>query len=210
MTPLNPRQETYDLPFAPTTNSAPPHHRLWRARRQRWGLSHCTPEWVSAPHATLPFTTRHLKGSEATLSVNVPEPIQTVAGALCALKNKYVHRPSVFPTPQHSQSSFNPEVIDTQYLRFADGKEGEHEILKMVQIDGTEDEADEEEPEEPQFEFNKKDALAAAELLEKVMRQRPDFEMALPLGGRLCEFRTALRQEMEESKVQTDISSFTA
>ncbi|KAJ7717797.1 hypothetical protein B0H16DRAFT_1798812 [Mycena metata] len=102
------------------------------------------------------------------------------------------------------------EDLDSQYLRFADAKEGEREILKIVQSgeDVGEEADDEPEAEEPEFEFSKKDALAAAELLAKVMRSRPDFEVALALGNNLREFRTVLKQEMEESKVQTDISSF--
>ncbi|KAJ7744718.1 hypothetical protein B0H14DRAFT_2637265 [Mycena olivaceomarginata] len=98
--------------------------------------------------------------------------------------------------------------VDAQYLRFSDGKDGVTEILEYMkagEADG--DEGEEEEP-EMEFDFNKKEILAAAELLERALRFRPDFEAALPLGNQLRKFRGELKQEIEENKVQTQISSF--
>jgi hypothetical protein len=54
-----------------------------------------------------------------------------------------------------------------------------------------------------EFDFDKKEVLAAAELLERVLRFRPDFDAALPLGYQLRKFRGELKQEIKESKVQT-------
>ncbi|KAJ7765133.1 hypothetical protein B0H14DRAFT_2633412 [Mycena olivaceomarginata] len=99
------------------------------------------------------------------------------------------------------------EDLDAQYLCFSDGKDGVTEILEYVEAgeaDG--DEGEEEEP-AMEFDFDKKEVLAAAELLERVLRFRPDFEAALPLGNQLRKFRGKLKQEIEENKVQTQISS---
>jgi hypothetical protein len=63
-------------------------------------------------------------------------------------------------------------------------------------------------PQESEFGFSKKEALEAAEFLEKVLHARPDFEVSMPLGTQLRRFRTAMRQEMEVTKVQTDIGLF--
>ncbi|KAJ7822747.1 hypothetical protein B0H14DRAFT_2598319 [Mycena olivaceomarginata] len=100
------------------------------------------------------------------------------------------------------------EDLDAQYLRFSDGKDGVTEILEYMkagEADG--DEGEEEEP-AMEFDFNKKEILAAAELLERALRFRPDFEAALPLGNQLRKFRGELKQEIEENKVQTQMSSF--
>ncbi|KAJ7819619.1 hypothetical protein B0H14DRAFT_2600548 [Mycena olivaceomarginata] len=89
--------------------------------------------------------------------------------------------------------------LDARYLRFSDGKEGVTEILEYMKASGAgEDEGEEEEPAEVEFDFDKKEVLAAAELLERL----------LPLGNQLRKFRGELKQEIEESKVQTQISSF--
>ncbi|KAJ7877594.1 hypothetical protein B0H14DRAFT_3436044 [Mycena olivaceomarginata] len=95
-------------------------------------------------------------------------------------------------------------------LCFSDGKDGVTEILEYMkagEADG--DEGEEEEP-AMEFDFDKKEVLAAAELLERALRFRPDFEAALPLGNQLRKFRGELKQEIEENKnkVQTHISSF--
>ncbi|KAJ7826087.1 hypothetical protein B0H14DRAFT_3467871 [Mycena olivaceomarginata] len=100
------------------------------------------------------------------------------------------------------------EDLDAQYLRFSDGKDGITEILEYMkagEADG--DEGEEEEP-VMELDFDKKEVLAAAELLERALRFRPDFEVALPLGNQLRKFRGELKQEIEENKVQTQISSF--
>jgi hypothetical protein len=101
------------------------------------------------------------------------------------------------------------EDLDAQYLRFSDGKEGIAEILEYMKTSGADgDEGEEEEPAEVEFDFDKKKVLAAAELLERVLRFRPDFDAALPLGYQLHKFHGELKQEIEESKVQTQILLF--
>ncbi|KAJ7668968.1 hypothetical protein B0H14DRAFT_2657928 [Mycena olivaceomarginata] len=81
------------------------------------------------------------------------------------------------------------EDLDAQYLRFPDGEEGVAEILEYMKTSGADgDEDEEEEPAEVEFDFDKKEVLAAAELLE-----------------RLRKFCGELKQEIKESKVQTQI-----
>jgi hypothetical protein len=100
------------------------------------------------------------------------------------------------------------EDLDSEFLRFADEDVGEHQILEYLRNEANEGEDDEEEPPEPEFNFNKKDAMAAVDLLQKVVQHRPDLEVALPLGSYLHKFRAAMVQEAEETKVQTSITSF--
>ncbi|KAJ7882018.1 hypothetical protein B0H14DRAFT_2565543 [Mycena olivaceomarginata] len=101
------------------------------------------------------------------------------------------------------------EDLDAQYLRFSDGKDGVAEILEYMKTSGADgDEGEKEEPAEVEFDFDKKEVLAAAELLERVLHFRPDFDAALPSGGQLRKFRGELKQEIEESKVQTQILLF--
>ncbi|KAJ7935028.1 hypothetical protein B0H13DRAFT_1854733 [Mycena leptocephala] len=64
-------------------------------------------------------------------------------------------------------------------------------------IPSDDDDEDEEDPEESEFKFSKKEAMEVDYL-----------EMALPLGGYLHKFQTAMAQEVEESKIQTDITLF--
>ncbi|KAJ7858708.1 hypothetical protein B0H14DRAFT_2577676 [Mycena olivaceomarginata] len=78
------------------------------------------------------------------------------------------------------------EDLDAQYLCFSDGKEGIAEILEYMKTSGADgDEGEEEEPAEVEFDFDKKEVLAAAELLERVLRFQPDFNAAFPLGDQL-------------------------
>ncbi|KAJ7160665.1 hypothetical protein C8R43DRAFT_947873 [Mycena crocata] len=84
---------------------------------------------------------------------------------------------------------------------------GTKEILEYLQHCDNEDD-EEEEPEEPGLTFSKKEAIAAAQFLQKVAHYRPDLEAALPLAGCLYKFCSALAQEVEEAKVQTNITSF--
>ncbi|KAJ6596256.1 hypothetical protein DFH09DRAFT_1072305 [Mycena vulgaris] len=67
---------------------------------------------------------------------------------------------------------------------------------------------DEEEPAEPEFKYNKKEAMAAVDFLQKIVQHRPDLDEALPLGGYLHKFRASMVHEVEEAKVQRDITSF--
>ncbi|KAJ7480339.1 hypothetical protein B0H11DRAFT_2233467 [Mycena galericulata] len=93
------------------------------------------------------------------------------------------------------------------------GEEASIDELLNLQI-GQEDldseflEDEEEDPQEPEFKFSKNEALNAVAFLQKVAHHRPDLDMALPLAGHLNKFRSALAQEVEESKVQTSITSF--
>jgi hypothetical protein len=97
---------------------------------------------------------------------------------------------------------------DSLYLCFSNSKEGVAEILEYMKASDRDADEDEEELEESEFGFSKKEALEAAEFLEKVLHARPDFEVSMPLGTQLRRFRTAMRQEMEVTKVQTDIGLF--
>ncbi|KAJ7817919.1 hypothetical protein B0H14DRAFT_3474215 [Mycena olivaceomarginata] len=101
------------------------------------------------------------------------------------------------------------EDLDAQYLRFSDGKDGVAEILEYMKTSGADgDEGEKEEPAEVEFDFDKKEVLAAAELLERVLHFQPDLDAALPSGGQLRKFRGELKQEIKESKVQTQILLF--
>ncbi|KAJ7200882.1 hypothetical protein GGX14DRAFT_571892 [Mycena pura] len=95
------------------------------------------------------------------------------------------------------------EDLNPEYLRFSDGKEGISEIVRHVQGEA----GDNDDP-EPGLKFSSKDALDAAGLLEKILRERPDLEMAMSLGTQLRNFRSAITQEAEENKVQRSISSY--
>ncbi|KAJ7876366.1 hypothetical protein B0H14DRAFT_3543816 [Mycena olivaceomarginata] len=104
--------------------------------------------------------------------------------------------------PQIEQEDF-----DSEFLRFAEGEEGTREILEYLKL-RDEDEQDEEDLQEPEFQFSKQEALNAVAFLPNIAHHRPDLDVALPLVGQLGKFRSALAQEMEEGKVQTTITSF--
>ncbi|KAJ7889832.1 hypothetical protein B0H14DRAFT_3429320 [Mycena olivaceomarginata] len=54
------------------------------------------------------------------------------------------------------------EDLDAQYRRFSDGKEGVAKILEYMKTSGADgDEGEEEEPAEVEFDFDKKEVLAA-------------------------------------------------
>ncbi|KAJ7836583.1 hypothetical protein B0H14DRAFT_2589648 [Mycena olivaceomarginata] len=99
------------------------------------------------------------------------------------------------------------EDFDSEFLRFADGEERTREILEYLKL-RDEDDQDEEDLQEPEFQFSKQEALNAVAFLQKIAHHRPDLDVALPLVGQLGKFRSALAQEMEEGKVQTTITSF--
>jgi hypothetical protein len=92
-------------------------------------------------------------------------------------------------------------------LRFADGEEETREILEYLKL-RDEDEQDEEDLQEPEFQFSKQEALNAAAFLQNIAHHWPDLDVALPLVGQLGKFCSALAQEMKEGKVQTTITSF--
>ncbi|KAJ6467030.1 hypothetical protein DFH09DRAFT_1112108 [Mycena vulgaris] len=50
--------------------------------------------------------------------------------------------------------------------------------------------------------------MAAVDFLQKTVQHRPDLDEALPLGGYLHRFRASMVHEVEEAKVQRDITSF--
>jgi hypothetical protein len=91
-------------------------------------------------------------------------------------------------------------------LHFADGEEGTREILEYLKL-RDEDDQDEEDLQEPEFQFSKQEALNAVAFLQNIAHHRPDLDVALPQVGQLGKFRSALAQEMEEGKVQTTITS---
>ncbi|KAJ7790630.1 hypothetical protein B0H14DRAFT_2625807 [Mycena olivaceomarginata] len=74
-------------------------------------------------------------------------------------------------------------------------------ILEYLRNKANEGEDDEEELLEPEFNFNKKDAMEAVNLLQKVVQHWPDLEVALLLGSYLDKFCAAMVQETEETKV---------
>ncbi|KAJ7870614.1 hypothetical protein B0H14DRAFT_3439967 [Mycena olivaceomarginata] len=99
------------------------------------------------------------------------------------------------------------EDFDSEFLRFADGEEGTREILEYLKL-RDEDDQDEDNLQEPEFQFSKQEALNAVAFFQHIAHHRPDLDVALPLVGQLGKFRSALAQEMEEGKVQTTITSF--
>ncbi|KAJ7814358.1 hypothetical protein B0H14DRAFT_2604227 [Mycena olivaceomarginata] len=87
------------------------------------------------------------------------------------------------------------------------GRRGAREILEYLKL-RDEDEQDEEDLQEPEFQFSKQEALNAVAFLQNIAHHQPDLDVALPLVGQLRKFRSALAQEMEEGKIQTTITSF--
>lgn len=57
-----------------------------------------------------------------------------------------------------------------------------------------------EELEEPEFKYSKKDAMAAVDLLQKIVQHRPDLDDVLSLGGFLHEFWPSMIRETEEGR----------
>ncbi|KAJ7724526.1 hypothetical protein B0H16DRAFT_1736716 [Mycena metata] len=70
------------------------------------------------------------------------------------------------------------------------------------------DDHGDEEPEEPEFKYSKKDAMAAVDLLQKIVQHHPDLDEVLPFGGLLHKFWASIIRETEEGKVQGEITSF--
>ncbi|KAJ6547919.1 hypothetical protein DFH09DRAFT_1087388 [Mycena vulgaris] len=96
-----------------------------------------------------------------------------------------------------------PKSSNPRAKRFADGDDGTKEIVGYIRRQ--EEESDEAEPE---FKYNKKEVMAAVDFLQKIVQHRPDLDEALPLGGYLHKFRASMVHEVEEAKVQRDITSF--
>ncbi|KAJ7834821.1 hypothetical protein B0H14DRAFT_3142273 [Mycena olivaceomarginata] len=103
--------------------------------------------------------------------------------------------------PQIEQEDF-----DSDFLRFAEGEEGTREILEYLKL--RDEDKQDEDLQEPEFQFSKQEALNAVAFLQNIAHHRPDLDVALPLVGQLGKFHSALAQEMEEGKVQTTITSF--
>ncbi|KAJ7803589.1 hypothetical protein B0H14DRAFT_2613204 [Mycena olivaceomarginata] len=116
------------------------------------------------------------------------------------------------PDQDGSEPEIEQEDQDSEFLHFgdqADGTTSTKEIIELIKRGEVQDDVEEEDPaEDSEFKSKSKDAMAAAELLQQIVQHRPDLEMALPLGRALREFRAAMAQEGEESKVQTSITSF--
>ena len=84
--------------------------------------------------------------------------------------------------------------MDSEFLHFADGDAGTCEILEYLQK-SNEDSDDEEEPLEPEFNLSKTDAMAAINLLQKIVQHLPDLDIALPLWVGTC-----INSELQWSK----------
>ncbi|CAK5273887.1 unnamed protein product [Mycena citricolor] len=95
----------------------------------------------------------------------------------------------------------------TAILGFSDGDNTTEVLEHMENLDKEELEAVKEEN-EPEFEFDRKEAMAAAELLERIARNRPDLDSRLTLGTQLRSLRLALSKEVEDGKKQTEISQY--
>ncbi|KAJ7801464.1 hypothetical protein B0H14DRAFT_3155485 [Mycena olivaceomarginata] len=110
--------------------------------------------------------------------------------------------PKVIHSQAHREQSRH-ETEETSYIHDAsDGTTSTKEIVELIkQGELEEEDPEEEDPEESEFKFKSKDAMAAAELLQQIVQHRPDLDMALPLGRFLREFRAAMAQEGEESKI---------
>ncbi|KAJ7807394.1 hypothetical protein B0H14DRAFT_2609697 [Mycena olivaceomarginata] len=139
---------------------------------------------------------RRLKDAESTFS----DALQTLRKERC-LRGEEASIDELLD-PQIEQ-----EDLDSEFLRFAEGDEGTREILGYLKQRDNEEE-DEEDSQEPEFKFSKKEALDAVAFVQKIVHHRPDLDVALPLAGHLNKFRSALAQEVEEAKVQTSITSF--
>ncbi|KAJ7907762.1 hypothetical protein B0H13DRAFT_1879306 [Mycena leptocephala] len=164
-------------------------------------------------------TTAHSKPSKTTFGVAPTYTLESLRKFfLPGYKHPGTASAKIFPSQMRDRCCvrgeipsldelFNPmaecEDLDAQYLRFSDGKEGITKILEYMKASGADgDEGEEEEPAEVEFDFDKKEVLVAAELLERVLRFRPDFDAALPLGDQLRKFHSELKQEIEENQAR--------
>ncbi|CAK5279727.1 unnamed protein product [Mycena citricolor] len=93
-------------------------------------------------------------------------------------------------------------------LGFADGDNTNEIIQHMRRVDQEELEAEIEEEEEPEFSFDKKEAIAAIKLLEQIARHRPDLDSTLTLGPQLRKMHVGLTKEIEQGKKQTELSQY--
>ncbi|KAJ7789686.1 hypothetical protein B0H14DRAFT_2626986 [Mycena olivaceomarginata] len=152
---------------------------------------------ISSPIAS----DRHLREAESALT----EVLQQMREHHCL-------RGDVISLDELLDPVIEQEDQDSEFLHFgdqADGTTPTKEIVELIkQGELEEEDPEEEDPEESEFKFKSKDAMAAAELLQQIVQHRPDLDMALPLGRFLREFRAAMAQEGEESKIQTNITSF--
>ncbi|CAK5282842.1 unnamed protein product [Mycena citricolor] len=93
-------------------------------------------------------------------------------------------------------------------LGFSDGDNTNEIIQHMQRVDQEEREAAAEEEEEPEFSFDKKEAIAAVDLLEKIARHRPDLDSTLSLGPQLRKMRVGITKEIEQGKKQVELTQF--
>ncbi|KAJ7879771.1 hypothetical protein B0H14DRAFT_3434872 [Mycena olivaceomarginata] len=77
--------------------------------------------------------------------------------------------------------------FDSEFLHFADGEEGTPEIPEYLKL-RDEDEQDEEDLEEPEFQFSKHEALNAVAFLQNIAHHRPDLDVSLPVRTTITSF----------------------
>ncbi|CAK5277087.1 unnamed protein product [Mycena citricolor] len=93
-------------------------------------------------------------------------------------------------------------------LGFVDGDNTNEIIQHMRRVDQEELEAKIEEEEEPEFSFDKKEAIMAIKLLEQIAEHRPDLDLTLTLGPQLCKMHVGLTKEIQQGKKQTELSQY--
>ncbi|KAJ7659641.1 hypothetical protein DFH06DRAFT_1130412 [Mycena polygramma] len=148
-----------------------------------------------------------LKDLEIISSASYPDAAYWFSEALQMLRKERCLRGEEPTMDELLNPEIEQEDLDSELLRFLDGDTGTKEILEYLQHRNDEDD-EEEEPEKSGLNCSKKDVIAAAEFLQKVAHHRPDLEAVLPLTGCLHKFRSAPAQEVEEAKVQSNITSF--
>jgi hypothetical protein len=158
-----------------------------------------TPLRTDANGAVLPpviASDRRLKEAEKAFS-----------DVLSTLRKERCIRGEEAPLDELLNPLIEQEDLNSEFLRFADGDNGMQEIVEYFQK-RNEDDDNKDEPQEPEFNFSKKDTMAAVDLLQKIVHHRPDLDVALPLGGYLHKFRAEMLREVEDAKVQTNLMSF--
>ncbi|KAF8216712.1 hypothetical protein K438DRAFT_1953620 [Mycena galopus ATCC 62051] len=154
------------------------------------------PNLAQNPAQLLVSSDSHLREAESALTE-----------VLHQMREQHCLRGDVISLDELLDSVIEQEHQDSEFLYFsdqADGTTSTKEIVEFIK----QGELEEEDPEESEFKFKSKNAMAAAELLQQIVQHQPDLAMALPLGCFLREFRMAMSQEGEESKIQTNVASF--
>ncbi|KAJ7435991.1 hypothetical protein B0H11DRAFT_1937097 [Mycena galericulata] len=214
------------LEFATTKMSLP---QAEKCLKQIFGTGYVASDWKAAldvvmdseedsaiaelaVRALMPDFTKDLTAAASSLPAPIAndrrlkEAEGAFADAVQKLRNERCLRGEEASIDELLNPQIEQEDLDSEFLRFVEDDEGTREILEYLKRCDSEEE--EEDPQEPEFKFSKNEALNAVAFLQKVAHHRPDLDVALPLAGHLNKFRSALMQEVEESKVQTSITSF--